>query len=480
MESIGRLPRAQDRSLLSLLLFGIAAVGFGAASYVLGGAALVILAGLLLLLLVVSRPHYGIAVFLSTFLMTYPPALAGKGFLTINNVLGGIFLVLLAYRVYRERDWSFLAAPEIQLLALIVLLYAVSARVNGPDPRTLELLGQQELSAANMRIFMNRVAFTLFFIVFIRTPEHVRMIYLLALGFMVAGALSGVQGVLQGGGLYGYRATTEARLVAAAYNPNRLALLAVLSVAGLWYLRRTLQVPGLRASLLLAIAVMGLAVFMTASRSGLVGLAVCVTTILIDERVSVRSLVNYAFGTLLLVVLVAQFVPERSLERITNLPGTQQAQVGEGAGSLERRSRAWEIAWELFLENPILGVGAGNWEVARFLKDPARSTAAPHSSYLLALVEGGLFCLLAFLALLARTWSNFRLAERWMTAVPESRVADLLWIVKGCKASLVAFAFFSLFADLWQFVLLFWLVGLGAVIRRLVLNDMRAHTSVPR
>lgn len=480
MQSVGSLPRAHDRSVLSLLLFAVAAAVFGTATYLLGGAALVILAGLLLLLLVVSRPHYGIAVFLSTFLITYPPALAGKGFLTINNVLGGIFLVLLAYRVYRERDWSFLTTPEIQLLAFIVLMYVLSARLNGPDPHTLELLGQEEMSAANMRIFFNRVAFTLFFIVFIRTPDHVRMIYLLGLGFMVASALSGVQGVLQGGGLYGYRATTEARLVAAAYNPNRLALLSVLSVAGLWYLRRTLRLPGLRAALLLAIAVMGLAVFMTASRSGLLGLGVCVTAILIDERVSVRSLINYAFGALLLAVLVAQFVPERSLERITNLPGTQQADVGEGAGSLERRSRAWEIAWELFLENPILGVGAGNWEVARFLKDPARSTAAPHSSYLLALVEGGLFCLLAFLVLLWRTWLNYRFAERWMTAVPESPIADLLWIVKACKASFVAFVFFSLFADLWQFVLLFWLVGLGVVLRRLVLWDMRAQWSFAR
>jgi hypothetical protein len=32
----------------------------------------------------------------------------------------------------------------------------------------------------------------------------------------------------------------------------------------------------------------------------------------------------------------------------------------------------------------------------------------------------------------------------------------------------VVLVFFSLFADLWQMVILFWLVGLGIVMRRLV------------
>ncbi|MCX8072585.1 MAG: bifunctional O-antigen ligase/aminoglycoside phosphotransferase family protein [Candidatus Binatia bacterium] len=474
MDTIGiPFPRSRERTWAPfLLVLGIALVA-GAGSVVLGGATVLLVLAGFFLALVVARPHYGIAVFLSTFLMTYPRALQGVGFLTINNVLGLVFLVLLAYKVYRERDWWFVTVPEVQLLGFVVAMYYISGWLNGPDPHTLELLGEQELSAANMRIFVNRVAFTVFFIAFIRTPDHVRMIYLLGLAFMVASALSGVQGVIQGGGLYGYRATTEARLVAAAYNPNRLAMLAVFSVAGLWYLRRSLTLPGLKMALLLAIAVMGLAVFMTASRSGLLGLVVCFVSILWDERVGVRAVVNWVVGALLVGVLVAQFVPERSLERITNLPGTQQAQVGEGAGSLERRGRAWEVAWELFLDSPFLGVGMGNWEIARFLKDPARSTAAPHSSYLLTLVEGGVFCLSAFLVLLWRTWRNFRLAEEWMSMAPPSAVTDLLWIAKAAKVSLISLAFFSLVADLWQFVLLFWLIGIGVVLRRLVEADMQ-------
>jgi O-antigen ligase len=452
---------------LGVIALVVLAAIFATGTALAGPLAVLPIFGLLFVAVVVARPEYGIALFLSTFLMTYPQALQGSGFLTINNVLGGLFLVLLTYKVYHEDDWWFLGNREIQICLLIILIYYLASTFNSPDPHLYELLGEQENKAANLRTFINRVLFMVFFVNFIRRPEHVRMIYLLALAFMVASALTGVQGVLSGGGLYGYRASTQAALIASAFNPNRLAMFAVLAIAGLWYLRRTPQLPGLRMLILPTIGVLALAVFMTASRSGLMGLIVGSLAILIDERANLRSIFSFAVAGLLLAMLVMQFVPERSLERIVRLPGTEAAETGEGSGSLERRGRTWEVAFDIFLDNPLLGIGMGNWEVARFVKDPARSTTAPHSSYLLCLVEGGIFCLASFIWLLWRTWGNFRFAEKWINNA-DTRLYDLLWIVKGAKVSLWVLIFFSFFADLWQLVILFWLVGLGIVFRRLV------------
>ncbi len=460
-------PSTSQRGLLPVIGLVLLAAVFASATVVAGPLAVVPVFGLLFVALVFTRPEYGIALFLSTFLMTYPQALQGSGYLTINNVLGGIFLVLLTYKIYREEDWWFLGNREIQLLGLIILIYYISDAFNGPDPHLVELLGVQEHSAANLRTFINRVLFTVFFVNFIRAPEHVRMIYLVALVFMVASALTGVQGVLRGTALYGYRASTKATLIASAFNPNRLAMFAILAMAGLWYLRRSLYTPLLRMLILPTIGVLALAVIMTASRSGVLGLGVCGLVILIDERASLRSLFSFAVAGALMLILVSQFVPERTLERITNLPGTTAAETGEGSGSLQRRGRTWTVAFDLFLENPILGIGMGNWEVMRFLSDPARSTAAPHSSYLLALVEGGIFCLAAFLVLLWRTWRNLTFVEEWIYR-GSSRLAGLLWIIKSAKVSFWVLIFFSLFADLWQLVILFWLVGTGIVLRRLV------------
>ncbi len=433
---------------------------------------------------VVTRPEFGVAILLSTFLMAYPAWLQGSGYLTLNNVLGGILLVRLAYQVYRDQDWWFLRCRELQLLLFIVVTYFVSERLNGPDPAKVELLGAGFYFAEGLRLFANRVAFTLFFINYIRTPANVRMIYVLALSFMVVTALTGVQGILLGGGLYGFRATTgveelvagQAGLIRAAGNPNRLAMFSILAIAGLWYLMQSMRIPLARLVIVPTLVVLSLAVFMTASRSGLLGLVVCVGAIIIDGGVNARKVFSFGVAAALLLLAVGQFVPERTLERITNIPGTEEARLGEGAASLQRRQYAVEVAFDMFKESPFVGVGMGNWAVARFLSDPGRFTGSPHNSYLLALTEGGVFCLIGFLVVLWGTWRNLRAAEAYVTA-RGSPLADLAWIVKASKVSFVVLVFFSMFADLWNLVILFLLIAIGVVLQRIVEEAKRVEES---
>ena len=459
-----RIPSTRNLSSIGGLIL-LAVVGVGTVA--IGPLVALPVVGFLGLAVIVARPEYGIALFLSTFLMTYPEALQGSGFLTINNVLGGVFLLLLTYKVYREEDWWFLWRPEMQVMAFIILVYWLSQVINGPDPEMVSLLGVVEHTAGNFRTFINRVLFTLFFINFIRTPDHVRMIYMLAIAFMVVSAVTGIYGVLTGGGLYGYRASTENAVISSAFNPNRLAMFAILAMGGLWYFMQSLRSVVLRVLIMPTLVVLALTVVMTASRSGLLGLGVALGYIVIEQRVSVSTLLTIGLGGCLLLIIAFQVVPERSLERLTNLPGMSSAENGEGAGSLERRQYTWGIAWEVAKEDPFLGVGMGNWEVARFLRDPTQSTAAPHSSYLLALVEGGIFCLGGFLVLLWQTWRDLRVCDLHMRD-PSSPLAPLLWIVKSCEVSFFVLVFFSIFADLWQLVIIFWLVGLGIVMRRMV------------
>jgi len=79
------------------------------------------------------------------------------------------------------------------------------------------------------------------------------------------------------------------------------------------------------------------------------------------------------------------------------------------------------------------------------------------------MAEGGVVCLLAFLALFWGTWNNFKVAE---SLLPRGRLRDLDWVVKGARVGLITLVVFSLFADLWQSIVLFWLVGLGIALRR--------------
>ena len=465
MQAVGTVQRSPSSpGLLPALglafLGGLMAVGMT----VVGPVAVLPIFAILLFALVVARPEYGIALFLSTFLINYPQSLQGTGSLTLNNVLGALFLVLLTYKVYSDRDWWFLRCRELQLLAFVYLIFYLAARFNGPDPRLMSLVGVLQYRAESPRTFLTRSVFTLFFVNYIRTPRHVMMIYLLAMVFMVVTALSGVQGVLAGGGLHGYRAVS--RIIGAALNPNRLAMFAIIPIAGLWYLMRSVRIPLLRVVVLPAIAVLALAVFMTGSRSGLLGLGVCVAAIIIKERLNLKQLLALGLAGMLVLVLVLQLVPEKTFERITNLPFTKAGETGLGAGSLERREYGWKIAFEMFKQHPFIGVGIGNWELSRYLIDPERTTAAPHSSYILTLAEGGLLSLSAFLYLLWCTWLNFRSAEQYVSK-PGSPLASISWVVHSAEVNLLVLISFSLFADLWQFVIVFWLIGLSIVVRRL-------------
>lgn len=464
--TVGASSRASQQNAIPTLLMFTVAVLVGLGMLTMGPLMFAPIFGMLFFALVFARPQYGIALFLSTFLVSYPAALQGSGLLTINNVLGGIFVILLTYKIYRERDWWFVRSPEMQLLGFIFLMFYLSDKLNGPDPRLLPLLGPVQFGAENMRTFITRSVFILFFINFVRTPQHILMIYLLAVVLMTISAITGVQDVLHGGGLHGYRAVSS--VIASAANPNRLAMFAILAIAELYYLTTWLSFPGITLLVSPLVGVLGLCVFMTASRSGLLGLAVCFLAIIYEEGFSVQKLAGYGLTAGLVFVLVVQFTPAKTLERITNLPFTQAGQSGLGSASLERREYNWEQAIDMFRQNPFLGVGIGNWELSRFLLDPTHSTGAPHSSYLLALCEGGIFCLVAYLALLWRCWRNIGFAERYMETADFPLSKNLKWVVKSTKTDLIVLVFFSIFADLWQLVILFWLVGISIVIRRMV------------
>jgi hypothetical protein len=465
MQAVGTVQRfPSSHGLLPALFLVLLALLMGVGITVVGPMAVLPIFGVLFFALVVARPEYGIALFLSTFLITYPEALQGAGTLTINNVLGGLFVILLTYKVYRDHDWWFLRCRELQLLAFIYLVSTIANRFNGPDPRLMSVVGVLMAQADTSRTFLTRSVFTVFFVNYIRTPGHVVMIYLLAVMLMIGSAVVGVHSVLHGGALHGYRAVGG--VISSAANPNRLAMFSIMPIAGLWFLMRSLRVPVLSILVLPVIAVLALAVFMTGSRSGLLGLGVCVALLITKERLNLNELLALGLAGVLVLVLALQLVPEKTFERITNLPFTQSGETGLGVGSLERREYGWKIAFSMFKQHPFIGVGIGNWELARYLNDPQRSVGAPHSSYALALVEGGLLSLIAFLWLLWRTWRNLRSVKQYVSD-PASPLASLKWVVDSAEVNVLVLVFFSLFADLFQLVILFWLVGLSIVIRRL-------------
>jgi len=116
-----------------------------------------------------------------------------------------------------------------------------------------------------------------------------------------------------------------------------------------------------------------------------------------------------------IVILVLLYLPFHSL--------ISARLLGDDKGSAESRIPLMNLAFRIFEDNPILGVGANNFSVVmgRYLTPEFRHgfLYAVHDKYLLVLTEtgiGGLLTFLAFLfAALRRAWQCWNLHDRLLS-----------------------------------------------------------------
>ena len=199
----------------------------------------------------------------------------------------------------------------------------------------------------------------------------------------------------------------------AAGDPNLQAatFLAAMFMAG--GLMSVLRRPVARVGLAVALAIISLGFFAAQSRGGLLalGFALVVTFVLFPQ---LRTQV-VAFALIALIGLAA-WLPSRPevLDRLTNFGG--------GGGG---RVDIWTVAWRIFEEHPLLGVGFGNFQALEphFVLRPGSLThvrlisetpSVVHNSYLQLLVETGPVGLgLFFLVVFACMRSSWRAARRF-------------------------------------------------------------------
>lgn len=450
----------------------VIAVGAVVAFVVVANAAIdplvgaVALFGLIGVLVISMRPAFAVTLLLGSFLVTYPWWLQGRGVLTLNNALGGFLSVLLAYRLYRNGDWKYLRSRELYLLIAIAAVFLFSRFLHRPDEHTMELVSdlvEDELDPA--RTIVNRLVFFTFLVYFVRTPAESRMVFLLAVALMVASGFAGIVQVLSGGGFAGYRARSGFFIYSAG-NPNRLALVAIIAIVTLYYAIQQLRHWLVTLVLGGIIMVEVLAVFMTGSRSGAVALVFGFAILFFDSGISVRKILVGGLAGLLAAILILRVAPEESLQRISNVPGTESADSDLGAGSAQRRSYTAGLALEFAESSPLIGVGLGNWEITRYLSDPVHNITPPHSSPLMALAEGGIVTFTLYVILLVHT---LRTLHRCASALsgPEHR-GWLQWMTKSLYAGFLVFLALSLVGDLWMHPLLYWFVGLAVTLPRVI------------
>jgi O-antigen ligase len=477
--------RGSDVSVFPWLLAVSGVVLAVAASYVMGpdGILSAIIAGVGIIV-IATRPHWGVATIMVFLMVQYGSrryeraGLAGtleslipggSGLLTLNNVVGMLLLVVLVYHVYRDGDWSFLHNRQLQLVTLLTLALLASGAWNQVDYREQAELGLRIRGQDPMRLMFSRGLFLLLFVCFVRRPREIRLIAGIFVILALMTAWSGSSVAILGGGreeVAAYRAGGTAVLLEAAQNPNRLAMFATLGLIFIWqYIERN---PGVRyrGFAFAGALLMVVTVFLSASRGGIVGLGVASALMFVRRRQGMKNLVYGAAAALVAAMLVGQLLPPEALERITNIPGLSSAESGEGTGSVERRQYTLGVGVKLWAEAPVLGVGLGNWSYRRFLSDPARSTASPHNAYVKALAEGGIVTLFLYLALFYVTIRQLNTIVAHPGAMAWARSDGIDWLVHATRISLMTFLVFSLFADLFDLIFFYLLIGLAAALIR--------------
>jgi O-antigen ligase len=226
--------------------------------------------------------------------------------------------------------------------------------------------------------------------------------------------------------------------------PNQLAgyLEIAAAAAGTWQLRA----PSRLSSLALVFA--GIAVPLTFSRAAIAGIVAILVVFLFDTRRSLRSLQRaqgFIYGLLggLAVVFFWEAMSHQSIA--TSLIRASDMQSG-ASGGLGTRSQLWRAAFFFFRHHPLLGIGAGNYELE--LADAGVFGVRTHANnwYLQALAEGGIVLFAATIAWLAAvassTWSHLRSSPWGLAAF----AATIAMIVHGFLDYLV---FYPKVAEAW-------------------------------
>jgi len=227
------------------------------------------------------------------------------------------------------------------------------------------------------------------------------------------------------------------RLTGPYQNPNAyaqvLGMIVPLALDRLWHERSTL----LRVLAGWAAAACILAVFFTYSRGGLLAMIAGIVVLLLTRRPGIFPLIV----TALLLYGLLSFLPATYTERVSTLLQLGQAdQISDP--SFRGRLSENKAALQMFWDNPLLGVGLGNFSVnyqdysRQIGLDPRRAPRSPASLYLELLSEQGIIGATLFGLLMSLIFSGLWAAKRQFQYIG---LRDSAYMTSALLAALVAY-----------------------------------------
>ncbi len=282
-------------------------------------------------------------------------------------------------------------------------------------------------SVATTNEFLPTVVFYFLLVNLLDTPARLRQ----CLWFYVAGVAW-----VAVSGLYLYRGTFGNGLIRAQAesltfgNPNNLAEQLVLVLPFVFALLVTERILTARLALLAFLGVDFALLIFTGSRGGMLELF---AVILLSALQSKRG-VALASGVLVLFLALWSIAPPAYKQRYATLPGVLEDPQSADASAYGRLV-GWYVAWEIFQDRPLLGVGAGNFPRAFervYSYKGVHGWYEPHNLPGQVLGELGLLGVITFGAYVYVLLRESSAALHQATDFPKS-LALLPWVLRACR-----------------------------------------------
>lgn len=384
--------RERNVDVLSVLILSMAAALTGLLAgldprFAIGGSLAVAMA-----LLIVADLAAGVTVFT---LLTYFELLPGASgpALSFTKLAGLILAVSWLARITTRGDARSLdfvrAHPNIAALLFLFLAWSgLSLFWSESHPDAAE---------AFYRFVLNAVLLLIIFTA-IRKPQHAVHVFA---AFVIGAAGAAAYGFTAGGGAEPYG--EAARLSSDTQNADELAstLAAGLALSvGLFAISD--RSPLMRVGAFATAAFCTYGVFLTVSRAGLIALLVTVAAaVVFGGRWRPQMLALAGVVAVSMVAYFGVYAPPEARERVLS------AQEDRGTGRID----IWTVGWRMVEDQPLRGVGAGNFPVSsiHYLLEPGAlprsdfivdTPKVAHNVYLGVLAELGIVGLILFLGLI--------------------------------------------------------------------------------
>lgn len=293
-----------------------------------------------------------------------------------------------------------------------------------------------------------------------------QLVWVIAISIGIYGLKGGLFAIATGGH---YRVYGPADSFIADNNSLACALIMILPL--FQYLRRIASSRWVRLGLLGSMGLTTLAILASYSRGALIGLAVTLVCLLLKTRYRATTML-VTLGVLAAALYVA---PAAWFQRMDTIDRYQQD------ASVQGRFDAWNFAYKLALDHPILGGGqlvGLDSQLFKHYVPTAPEARAAHSIYFEVLGETGFVGLAIFLALLMASFLAARNVMRLSRDHPELAWANRLAAM--LQVSFVGYAVTGAFLSLGFFDLYYALVALVTVTQFVVRRELaKAGNAAP-